>query len=77
MFEKSKIDKWFASQLKEIKSIKKSLLKSCSEAQSVLENGVTTLNTDKSMKMLKCLSDKYVKREWNIHVATSKLVVKT
>ena len=71
MFEKGKIDKWFASQLKEIKSIKKSLLKTCSEAQSVLENGATTLNTEKSRKMLKCLSDKYIKRDWNIRITTT------
>ena len=67
--EKTKIDKWFASQLKELRTIKKSLLKSCSEAQEVLEKGPVDLSTEKSQKMLRCLSDKYIKRDWYVRVS--------
>lgn len=63
--EKEKVDKWFKHQLKELKMIKKSLLKSCSDACKILENETLTLEPEKSNKMLRCLSDKYIKsKDW-------------
>lgn len=36
--EKYKIDKWYKNQLKELKSIKNTLLKGCNEALKILRN---------------------------------------
>ena len=45
--------------------MKNSLLKSCYEARKILENDFTILKNEKSKKMLKCLSDKYIKNnDW-------------
>lgn len=66
--EKIKIDKWFNYQSKELKRVKNSLMKSCNEARKMLDSEVATLNTEKSQKMLKCLSDKFLQKgSWAIN----------
>lgn len=42
-------------------------MKSCNEAKIILESDLTLLQKDKSRKMLKCLSDKLIKKnDWSI-----------
>ena len=48
--------------------MKNSLLKSCNDAQKMLDSESVKLNTEKSQKMMKCLSDKYLKKgAWSLN----------
>lgn len=52
-------------------------MKTCSDAQKMLEDNYTTLKREKSSKMLKCLSDKYIRKDWLVRPSKKKQSVRT